>query len=321
MNGSGNFLDELKRMYREGSILIRLIYINVGVFLVIRLLSIFIFLFDVHPAPLDPKRGGILADIIFNWFASTADLSSLIMRPWSLISYMFLHIGLMHLLFNMLVLYFAGSLFLHYLGSKRMRAMYILGGLGGVILFILSYNIFPQFWDHTTNPILGASAAVVAILIGISTYRPEHPVYLFFIPIPIRLKWIGIGSVVVYFLNIQGNNAGGEIAHIGGAIVGFWSVRHILSGKGDPLLRFDQWVEGIPSSLGLTGGGKMKVKHSARKGKGKKRPRDMTDEEYNAKKKAEQDEIDKILDKISKSGYESLTKKEKDTLFRASKDK
>ncbi|MFB6258403.1 MAG: rhomboid family intramembrane serine protease [Flavobacteriales bacterium] len=319
---NGDLLNELKRMYREGSVLMRLIYINVGVFLVIRVLALFLFLFNIHPDPLNARKGGDLAEFIHNWVASTADLPSLMTHPWSVVSYMFLHVGFLHLLFNMLVLYFSGSLFLQYLGSKRMTAMYILGGLGGVFLFILSYNIFPQFWDDITSPILGASAAVVAILIGIATYRPNFEVYLMFIPIPIRLKWIGIGSVLVYLLNIQGANAGGHIAHIGGAIVGFWTINRLKSGNTDILMRFYNFLSEVPEALGLTRQPRMKVKHKSKKAKsGAQRARYMTDEQYNASKKAEQEEIDKILDKISKSGYESLTKKEKETLFRASKDK
>lgn len=321
---SGNFMDELKRMYREGSVLIRLIYINVGVFLAIQLLKLIFFLFELNPEA--------LMGFIMNWFASTSNLIgdqpksiALIKRPWSIVSYMFLHVGFFHIFFNMIVFYFAGSIFLQYLGEKRMKGLYFLGGLGGLLLFILAYNIFPRFSDAVGSNILGASAAVMAIFIGIATYRPNFEVTLLFIPIPIRLKWIAAIYVLVDFLSIQGQNSGGHIAHIGGAIVGFWAVKRIMNGKADPLLRTNEFFEGIPSALGLSGGSKMKVKHSSSRKKGKKgtkeRPRYMTDEEYNAKKKAEQEEIDKILDKISKSGYDSLTKKEKEILFRASKDK
>lgn len=311
---SGSVLEELKRIYREGSVLMRLIYVNVAVFLIIRIIGVFLSLFAMH--------NDAFYQAIMDWFASTADLPTLIRRPWTIITYMFLHVGLGHILMNMLVLYFSGVLFLRYLGQKRMLSLYILGGIGGVLLFILSYNIFPRFWEHTTTPILGASGAIMAILIGIATYRPNEPVSPMFLPLSIPLKWIGIGLVVIYFLNIQGGNAGGHIAHIGGAIVGFWSIGRLKKGQTDILMRFHRFLEDIPDALGLGKKPKMKVKHRSKKAKtGAERARYMTDEQYNASKKAEQEEIDRILDKISKSGYESLTKKEKEILFRASKDK
>jgi membrane associated rhomboid family serine protease len=311
---NGSILEELKRMYREGSVLMRLIYVNVAIFLAVQILTLVFFLFKVEPQ--------IVERFILDWFASTADLSSLIRRPWSIVSYMFLHTGLWHILFNMIVFYFAGVIFLQYLGEKRMTALYFLGGLGGLLLFILTYNIFPRFEDAISSNILGASAAVMAIFIGIATYRPNFEVQLLFIPIPIRLKWIAGLYVLIDFLSIQGQNSGGHIAHIGGAIVGFWTISRIKRGNSDILMRFYRFLTDIPDALGLGKKPKMKVKHRSRKaGTGTERARYMTDEQYNATKQAEQEEIDKILDKISKSGYESLTKKEKEILFRASKDK
>ncbi len=311
---NGDLLNELKRRYREGSVLLRLIYVNVAVFLCIQVLSLLFFLFK-----LDPRA---LHEFIMRWFASTSDFSSLITRPWSIVTYMFLHVGIWHILFNMLVFYFSGTIFLQYLGEKRMTALYFLGGLGGLLLFILTYNIFPRFEDAISSNILGASAAVMAIFIGIATYRPNFHVYLLFIPVPVRLKWIAALYVVMDFLSIQGQNSGGHIAHIGGAIVGFWTINRLKNGNTDMLMRFHRFIADIPDALGFGKKSHMKVKYRSKKaGAGTERARYMSDEQYNASKRAEQEEIDKILDKISKSGYESLSKKEKETLFRASKDK
>ncbi len=318
---NGDILNELKRRYREGSTLMRLIYINVGVFLVIRILGIFFQLFELNPEA--------YYAFIMNWIASTSNMVgdlpnsvALVKRPWSIVSYMFLHVGIWHILFNMLVFYFAGTIFLQYLGTKRLTALYFLGGLGGLLLFILSYNIFPAFEENISSNILGASAAVMAVFIGIATYRPNFEVQLLFIPIPIQLKWIAGIYVLVDLLSISGTNSGGHIAHIGGAIVGFWTINRLKSGNTDILMRFHRFLMDIPDALGLKKEPRMKVKHKSKKAKGgAQRAKYMTDEQYNASKKAEQEEIDKILDKISKSGYESLSKKEKETLFRASKDK
>ena len=311
---NGDLLNQLKQRYQEGSVLLRLIYVNVAVFLLLQVVSLLFFLFKLEPR--------VFQEFIMNWFASTSDLSSLITRPWSIISYMFLHVGFWHVLFNMIVFYFAGTIFLQYLGEKRMTALYFMGGLGGLLLFILTYNIFPRFEDAISSEILGASAAVMAIFVGIATYRPNFEVQLLFIPIPIRLKWIATLYVVMDFLSIQGENSGGHIAHIGGAVIGFWTMNRLKSGNTDILMRFHRFIMDIPEALGISNKPRMKVKHRSKKASsGAERARYMSDEQYNESKRAEQEEIDKILDKISKSGYESLSKKEKEILFHASKDK
>ncbi len=311
---NGDIMEELKRRYREGSVLMRLIYVNVAVFLAVHIVSLLFFLFT--------GKEHIGSYFALRRFGSTAELSSLATRPWSVISHMFLHLGIWHIFFNMLVFYFAGTIFLQYLGQKRMLALYFLGGIGGFFLFLLSYNIFPAFQDEVSSDILGASAAVMAIFIGIATYKPNFEVQLLFIPIPIQLKWIAGIYVLIDFLSIQGPNSGGHIAHLGGALIGFLTINRIKQGNTDLLMRFQRFLTDIPEALGFGSKPKMKVKYRSKKAKsGTERARYMTDEQYNASKKAEQEEIDKILDKISKSGYESLTKKEKETLFRASKDK
>ncbi len=301
MNGS--IRDEIQQLYRNGSVLIRLIIVNAAVFLAANLLRLFFFLFQLNGAE----------TFILDWFASTSSLGDLLFRPWTIVTYMFLHLSFWHLFFNMLILYFASTIFLQFLGEKRLVSTYFLGGFAGLLLYILSYNIFPVFSELTSVHILGASAAVMAIFVGIATYRPDLPVNLFFIG-SIKLKYIAIFYVVLDLISIRsGVNSGGHIAHIGGALFGYLAMNRLKSGQ-DILMPFHRFLLAIPEAFNFsssTSKSKMKVKY-------KKNVRHMSDEQYNKYKAEKEKEIDEILDKISKSGYESLTKKEKETLFRAS---
>jgi hypothetical protein len=210
---------------------------------------------------------------------------------------MFIHDGIFHILFNMLWLYWLGQIFEEFLGTKRTVGLYLLGGLSGAVLFILSYNIFPAFTQSGVLPgsaVVGASAAVTAVIVGAATIAPNYTIMLFGV-LSVKLKWIAIFYIVVDFLGIVGPNAGGEITHLGGAIFGFVYVRQVQNGK--DLIAF---ITNIfkPRS-------KLKVASTNRDRSSSAAPR--------------QDEIDRILDKISTSGYDNLSKQEKETLFRASK--
>jgi len=213
--------------------------------------------------------------------------------------------GFLHILFNMLWLFWFGRIFLEYLDQKKLVSVYLLGGIVGAILYIISFNLFPVFKSVLTESVaLGASASVIAVVIAIAAYVPNHTVYLMFIG-PVKIKYIGIIIFIVTSVLDFSTNTGGKIAHIGGAILGFIYTSQFRKGTD-----IGRWINRLidQAVTFLKPGKKMKVTH--------KKP--TTDYEYNMKKAKEQEEINRILDKISKGGYESLTKDEKETLFKAS---
>lgn len=291
--------DQIKKAFREGSVLYRIMILNIAVFLFISLSKLFLYLFRVN---------GNWLELIIDYISVPADMGKLIFQPWSLCTYMFVHIDLMHILFNMLVLFWTGNLFNEYLGGKKLLSTYFLGALSGAVFYILSYNIFPVFTDFVTfSSLIGASAGVLAILTAIATLLPEYQVQLLFFGM-VRLKFIAIFSIILYAISIPQGNAGGHIAHLGGALFGFVYIRQLQKGR-DLALWFNYVVALISGENRKKG--KMKVAHK----------RSQNDEDYRNKLKSRQEQIDHILDKISQSGYDSLSKEEKETLFNASKSK
>ncbi len=295
-----NLIDEIKKSFKNGDVLTRLIYVNLAVFVVFNLVLVFALIFKLSPPP------------IFSWFMLPASPTELMMKPWTLITYMFLHKGFWHVVINMFWLYFGGKLFLQYFDGKRMLSVYFLGGLSGAALYILAFNLLPAFSDiASVSKALGASASVLAIMVAIATYIPNFRVQLFLFG-KIQLKYIAIAAVVIDLLSMAGTNAGGHIAHLGGAIFGFYFSRSWLQGK-DISQWFSSLLDGLISVfVKREKKAKMKVKY--------KRNQKTKDDEFTSRKKAQQDEIDAILDKIAKTGYDSLSKEEKDTLFRMSKE-
>jgi len=290
-----NLIDEIKASFKEGSTLTKLIYLNLGVFLAVKIAQIFFILFNTPQG----------FESLLRWFAVPASFPDLIRKPWTLLTYMFLHEGFLHILFNMLWLFWFGRIFLEYLDQKKLVSVYLLGGITGAILYIISFNLFPVFKDVVAESVaLGASASVIAVVIAIAAYVPNHTVYLMFIG-PVKIKYIGIIIFVVTSVLDFSSNTGGKIAHIGGAVLGFIYTSQYRKGRD-----IGKWINQLIDQVVtlLKPGEKMKVTH--------KKP--SNDYEYNKKKAQEQEEINRILDKISKGGYESLTKDEKETLFKAS---
>ncbi len=215
---------------------------------------------------------------------------------WTPFTYMFMHAGVFHILFNMLWLYWIGQIFEEYLGNKRTIGLYLLGGLTGAIFFIAAYNIFPFFASVLAgSTVVGASASVMAIIVATATLLPDYSISLILIG-PVKLKWIALFYVVIDFLSIAGPNAGGEFAHLGGALFGFIYIKQLQRGH--------DWIGAIAGIFKKRSKMKVVSRNSDRNASGKPR----------------QDEIDRILDKITESGYESLNKQERETLSRASKD-
>jgi membrane associated rhomboid family serine protease len=287
-------IDEIKHSFRTGSILTKLIYVNLAVFVAVKVIQVIFFLFSADHAG---------TYFIIDWLAVPAMISELLSRPWTVFTYMFLHEGFLHILFNILWLYWFGRIFLEYLDEKKLLGVYILGGLAGALLYILSFNLFPAFTQVLpVSRALGASAAVLAIVIAISVYVPNYTITLLFLG-PVKLKYIAAFMIVLDIISIAGANPGGHIAHLGGALFGWLFIRQYRKGfdltRG--LTRFLQRV-----SSWFKPPGKLKVEYK----------KTATDYDYNIQKARRQQRIDEILDKISKSGYDSLSKEEKEILFR-----
>ena len=296
--------EEIKSTFKHGSIITRLIYVNLAVFLTVRIAYVFFYLFKVDFNLLE-------------WLALPSSLTELATRPWTLVTYMFLHFDFLHILFNLLWLYWFGKIFMMYFDERKLLGTYVIGGLLGGICYVLAYNSFPAFAEAGQQSILlGASASIIAIVIAAAVYAPNLSVNLLLISSfmgPIKIIWIALVSLLIYFIGISGTNAGGNIAHIGGALWGFIYMSQLKRGR-DITSHFNNLLFKIGS---LFKPKKRKLKVSFRNNPTQK----MTDWEYNKTKKEEKEDINNILDKIGKSGYDSLNKQEKEILFRMGNNK
>ncbi|WCT11820.1 rhomboid family intramembrane serine protease [Mucilaginibacter jinjuensis] len=284
------------KLLHSGSKLNLLIGINVIVFLLINVPAILEQLFVTGLS----QPSSILA-YAYDYLAMPAYLPKLAIRFWTPLTYMFLHQGIFHILFNMLWLYWLGQLFEEYLGTKKTVGLYIAGGLAGALAYVVSFNLIPAFSHSEVLPlttVAGASASVMAIVVATATLVPNYTLFLMFLG-PVKLKWIALFYVVFDFLSIAGPNAGGEIAHLGGALLGFIYIKQIQRGN--------NWGENITNVFKASPKIKVVSKNASYQKSGR-----------NTNSAPQQDEIDRILDKISQTGYDSLNKSEKETLFRAS---
>lgn len=288
--------DDIKSTFRKGNSLMRLIYLNIAVFIIVSVIGIIGFLV-VNPE---------ISNQTIRFISVPSSLNGLLVKPWTIITYMFVHKELLHILVNLLWLYWFGTIFLEYFDQKKLVAVYILGGLAGALAYVLSYNIFPAFASvvEESIPLLGASASVMAIVIAVAAYVPDYTVMLFLIG-RVKIKYIAIVIfILTSFLDFS-VNSGGKLAHIGGALFGYLYTLNYRQGR-DLGKWFNRMIDSVVTFLKPSP--KMKVTH-----------RKQADEyEYNKIKSERQEQINKILDKISKGGYDSLTKDEKDILFRES---
>ena len=286
-----NILDVLKSFFLQKNVLSRLMLINIVIWLICLFISVFTWLFNI-------------SDISFvtKLFAVPSNISALAEKPWSVFTYMFLQEQFGHLFFNMLMLYYGGKIFLQYFSEKQLLLTYIFGGLFGALFFILAFNAFPVFEDMKGHAFaLGSSASVLSILIAAATYRPDYTLNLFLLG-QVKMKWVAIVFVVIDFLSITKGNSGGHIAHLGGAL---WGFLYAFMLKSD----FDIYKIFKKKA-------KIRVK-TVNSENYHRRPK--TDEQYNAERAQEQEDVDRILEKIAKNGYSSLSDKEKEFLFRHSK--
>ena len=303
-----SMVDEIKGSFRKGNILYRLIFINAAIFVALGLLFVIIRLFT---------PGITLNTLRFNFSNSVLKYlmvpslpGELLIRPWTVITYMFTHFNAWHILFNMLVLYWFGRIFMQYLTAKQLLSNYILGGLAGAFLYILFINIFPGLQEYLGGSMLGASASIMAIVMAISFYVPNYTIYMLFLG-PVRLKYIALAFVILDILMIASDNAGGNIAHLGGAIYGYWFITRFRKGSD-----IGNWLNILFDKTAALLKPRPKLNVTYRKS-----TKPVSDGVYNRQKIEQQREIDRILDKIAKAGYESLTKKEKETLFKMSDNK
>jgi membrane associated rhomboid family serine protease len=286
-------MNQLRFQWTVSDAVTRLIIINVFVFLAIQIPLSLLHLFG----------GNEIEATINRYLLLPGNLLEFIIKPWTLITHMFMHAGLMHLLFNMLTLYFTGQLFSRYFNDKRLLSLYFSGGLAGAIVFLLAVNVFPLF-THTgaSYSAAGASAAILSVLIGIAAFRPDDNVFLFGV-IRIKLRWLALIIIVLDVIQIRSGNAAGHLAHLGGAVWGIiWGIR-LKAGSDIASFLNPVWEIGKPKT-------KLKVTYRA--------PAPRKPSELNMREK--QAEIDKLLDKISRSGYDSLTKDEKQRLFELTKE-
>jgi membrane associated rhomboid family serine protease len=298
-----SFLDEFKTAWKKpDNGLIQIILINAIVFILINVIRVFTSI-SANPE--------VYAWVI-NQLALPSDIPAFLVKPWTIITYFFTHESFFHVLFNMLFFFWFGKIIYEFLGNNKLINLYVLGGLIGGFLFILIYNLIPFYNDRVQLSILmGASAGVFAVVVGAATFMPNYTFFLLFLG-PIKIKYIAIFYVLLSFFNIDGSNAGGELSHLGGALIGFLYVQQLKKGNdfGQPIISFINFLKSL-----FVRKPKIKVSYkSTESSKGRK-----STAKTEQSKNINQDEIDTILDKISEGGYESLTKEEKQKLFNASK--
>lgn len=305
---------KLRYKYSTATVLEKLIAINVLAFIFTFFLKTLGFLFQSR------------INFVMDWLVFPSDPMEFLIKPWTVITYAFLHAGVLHILGNMLILYFSGLYFLNHFSQKRLLNYYILGALAGAAMFMLSYNLFPAFSNVGRSHLIGASASVMAVLIGIATYVPNMKVRLMFFG-SLKLWWIAAFLVALDVAQIPFGNPGGHLAHLGGALIGFIYTKQLSKGTdiGKPVENVISWFYRVLSSKKSTR--TYRTKSSSNKNPFKKVYKNKGEKKRKAAKKGSFDkkehqaQIDAILDKIGKSGYDSLSKKEKDFLFNAGKDK
>jgi len=280
-----SLINDLKFKFRSASIIQQLIYVNVSLFIITLLFSSFSGLY------------GNRTNIIYEWFSLSSSFDQLITKPWTLISYGFLHSGFLHILFNCLILHFFGRLFLEYFTQKQALNFYILGTLFGGLAYLVSYNYFPLF-EGRVHTLVGASAGVTAIVVGIATYIPNYQLQLRIFGYVKLWKLAGV-FILFDLISLAGGNGGGHIAHIGGALFGYFYVSQSSNNSSNIFSWFSEFFSKRKKPL-----------QTVYKSTKKKNTRKSADDK--------QAKIDSILDKISKTGYETLTKEEKEFLFKQS---
>lgn len=289
---------KLQYRYNTSTMLEKLIGVNVLLFVFLFLLKTLAFLFQFP------------ADFILEWLVFPKEIGAFIYKPWTIITYAFLHAGLWHILSNMLILYFSGMYFLTYFSPKRLLTYYFLGAIAGALVYMLSYNLFPVFSGVGKSYLIGASASVMAILVGVATQVPNLRIRFPFIG-GLKFWWIAAFLVALDIIQIPFGNAGGHLAHLGGAMFGYFYTTQLSRGN-DIGRWFEQILDWCAALFSNEKKSPLRTVHRSKE-QNKKQASPQN-------KQVHQQKIDAILDKISNSGYDSLTKQEKDFLFQTGKD-
>jgi membrane associated rhomboid family serine protease len=290
-----NFQDQLRYRLQQLNEAEKLILINVICFVLPLFLKTLFYLLNIP------------SNVMIGWFELSAEWSDLLFKPWTIFTYSFMHSGFFHLFWNMYLLYFASRLFLNLFSPRTFFNVYFLGVLLGGLTFMLSYSVFPAF-QYASPIMVGASAGVMAVLIFMATYSPDLEVRIIFFNV--KLRYLGIAFVLLDVIQIPYGNAGGHLAHLGGAALGYLYVKRLDQGV-DIGLPFENFTNRVLNLFKKQS--KLKTVHKRKASSNSKKK--VTTQEV------DQSKIDSILDKISKSGYDSLTQKEKDFLFQAGKKK
>jgi len=286
----------LSYQFKTADILTKLIVINGVIFLFVKVISA---LFRLHPVEL------------IQWFYLPDSLGEFVTQPWAIVTYSFLHTGFLHILFNMLWLFFFGRLILNLFSARRLLTIYLLGAISGGIMYMVSYNIFPAFQGQSSY-LIGASAAITALMAFITTYSPDTPVRIFVLNL--KLWHITLTLILLDLIRLGAlQNAGGMLAHLGGVIFGYFYARQLMNGN-DIGAGFEKLLDYFSNLFKPKAKKPFKKVHKNPVKSEKSREKGQTDKNEHQKK------IDAILDKIGKSGYDSLTKEEKDFLFKAGND-
>jgi len=289
-----NLFENLRQTFLQGNAVIRLIYLNVAVYLLLQITVVVLKLFTLD------------GSFVFTYLALPSSLEMLMYRPWTLLTYMFLHQDFFHILFNMLALYWFGRLFLSYFNEKQLFGLYVVGGLSAGLLYMIAYNVFPLF-AGSSAVLMGASGSIMAVILAVAAYSPNVEMRFMLLG-NLKLKYIALAVVLISFFGITSRNAGGEIAHLGGALYGYFFIVSLRHGK-DSTRAVNRIIDFFVNIFRRR---KLKVSKSPKNKK-------MTDEEFNMHKANNLEEINRILDKIKASGYSSLTETEKKKLFEQSK--
>ena len=296
-----SILDDLKMEYRMGGVVQRLVFWNIGLFVLPVVAFSLLRLFGIDVSFLDWRTGN-------DWFSLSSLPENLLWKPWSIIGYAFLHAGPMHLLFNMLMLFFAGRVFLTFFTQKQLFGVYVLSAIFAGVMFIIGYSLLPLVSGHNAY-MVGASGAIMAILVAAATYQPYYQLRLLLIG-TVKLWHIAIAFIVLDLIYASAGNTGGHIAHLAGAFYGYVYIRLLQNGTG-----LSKGVSAILDSVANI----FKPKKSTPFKKVHLNPVQSSKKNAAKPKDITQQQIDDILDKISKSGYDSLTKEEKEFLFKVGK--
>ena len=278
-------LDEIKTHIKKANIVDKFIYINVFLFVLTLIINSFVHL-----------NNGV-NNIMIEYLALSKKPSEFLYKPYTFFSYGFLHISFIHILFNLITLYYLGNLFLNFFTAKKFIIYYLLGSLFGGLFFVFSYQYFPVF-KNSQGVLLGASAGISALLVGLATYMPNYEINLRLIGF-VKLWILTLIFIILTLVLIPNGNAGGQISHLGGALIGFLLTKYYTKQKSNPYKRNKSNLKTVYKATSKTDDFGLSV---------------------HQKQLIKQRKIDAILDKISKSGYESLNKAERDFLANASKN-